>query len=304
MGTVFALGLRVYAQALATNGMPPGTNGAAPSVSVGRPSPRTPFAISIVDHPGVDLPEQGPWTISVGNIKQSTLAWPLGPGSDGELTQPIGLIVDLEKHIDPMFLFLWDLLSSETRSAVEEESMAMNKGGNIKPGPRVKALAANLNQLIQGKLIYDEQAFAKVKPYFSGDTVKLLNQPAGADVSRLNRLLLEDAFPLDIMRRPKILFDGAGQNYFFIDFAMSTVSLYGKDGKKKWTADLGPSIAKEFHMLPVFRNPGIPVANASNSGLWDVFLSPRQPGLLMVEVSGMSFYRFELTTGKARGVGF
>jgi hypothetical protein len=168
----------------------------------------------------------------------------------------------------------------------------------------VTALVSNLNQLIQGKLIYDEQAFAPIKPYFSGDTVKLLNQPIGADVARLNRLLLEDAFPLDILRRPKILFDAASQNYFFVDFAMSTVSSYGKDGKKKWTADLGPLIAKESQYSMGFRVPGIPASAHGNCGLWDVLLSPVHPGLLMVQVDGRLYYNFELITGYARGPGY
>ena len=90
---------------------------------------------------------------------------------------------------------------------------------NYIPGTGINILVTNLNQLIQGKLIYDEQAFAPIKPYLSGDTVKLLNQPHGTNVARLNRLLLEDAFPLDIVRRPKILFDTNSLDYIFVDFA-------------------------------------------------------------------------------------
>jgi hypothetical protein len=270
----------------AVTNAPSVTNGAAPIASVGSD---TPFASALLDHPGVKLPEQGPWTISSADFMQ------MAP-----------LIVDLvahNKHLeetqDPMFVFLWNSLSSETRAALEGEPAQMRVlGAHYKLGTAQQDLVANLNKLIQGKLIYDEPSFAKLKPYLSGDTVKLLNQPAGADVSRLNRLLLEDAFPLDITRRPKILFDAVTQNYFFIDFAKKTVSLYSKDGKKKWTDELGPAIADEFEYFPYTRNPGIP-ASRGNVGLWDV--SPRS-GVILVWIGGKTFYSIEVRTGEVLGL--
>jgi len=278
---------RIYSlMSPAVTNAPSVTNGAAPIASVGSD---TPFASALLDHPGVKLPEQGPWTISSADFMQ------MAP-----------LIVDLvahNKHLeetqDPMFVFLWNSLSSETRAALEGEPAQMRVlGAHYKLGTAQQDLVANLNKLIQGKLIYDEPSFAKLKPYLSGDTVKLLNQPAGADVSRLNRLLLEDAFPLDITRRPKILFDAVTQNYFFIDFAKKTVSLYSKDGKKKWTDELGPAIADEFEYFPYTRNPGIP-ASRGNVGLWDV--SPRS-GVILVWIGGKTFYSIEVRTGEVLGL--
>ena len=58
------------------------------------------------------------------------------------------------------------------------------------------------------------------------------------------------------MRRPKILFDAAAQNYVFINLTKKTISLYGEDGGKKWTADLAPSIAREYKDYPYIRVPG------------------------------------------------
>ena len=178
LGAVLALmGHRGYAQAPAVSNAPSVTNGAAPIASVGS---NTPFASAIVDHPGVKLPEQGPWTISSADFMQ------MAP-----------LIGDLVGHKGPTFVFLWNSLSTETRSALEGERAKMGiLGVPYKAGPGPRDLIANLNKLIEGKLIYDEPSFAILKPYLSGDTVKLLNQPPGTDVSRLNRLLLEDTFPL------------------------------------------------------------------------------------------------------------
>jgi len=283
LGAVLALmGPRCYAQAPAVSNAPV-TNGAAPIASV---ESDTPFASAILDHPGVKLPEQGPWTLSPDELLQMTL-----------------LISDLVEHRDqtisahkddPLFLFLWDLLSSETKSALEAERAKMViRGVPHEPGPGQQYLVTNLNKLIQGKLIYDSNVFAPLKPFLSGDTVKLLNQPTGADLARLNRLLLEDAFPLDILRRPKILFDVASQNYIFVDFSKKAVSLYGQDGQKKWTADLGPSIAHESEAFPYFRSLGMPVSSR-NVGLWDV--SPR-PGMLLVHILAAHSYSVNMSSG-------
>ena len=188
LGAVLALGLRVCAQDLTTNSMPVRTNTTAPIASV---VSKVPFACAIVDHPGVILPEQGPWAVSESDLTS-------------DIFETMRLVGDLVKHSDPRFHFLWNSLSSETKSAIEEEQRTrIDPGLNYKPGPGIKALAANLNVLIYSKLIYDEETFAPLKPYFSGDTVKLLNQPDGADVGRLNRLLLEEALPLDIVAAQK-----------------------------------------------------------------------------------------------------
>ena len=93
---------------VATNSFPHSTNRMAVVEKMIRakwPTSATPFASAILDHPGVKLPEQGPWTISIWRSQSA----------DGSL------IMDLVKHSDPMFLFLWNSLSNETKSAIEEE---------------------------------------------------------------------------------------------------------------------------------------------------------------------------------------
>jgi len=80
--------------------------------------------------------------------------------------------------------------------------------------------------------------------------------------------------------------------------AGNTVSLYGSDGKKKWTADLGPAIADEFEDFPYFRNPGIP-ASKGNTGLWDV--SPRS-GVILVRITANHFYSVDVRNGEVLGL--
>jgi RHS repeat-associated protein len=62
-------------------------------------------------------------------------------------------------------------------------------------------LVGALNRILDGSSIYDATAFAGVQ--LSGETQFLLSQnPSGADRVRLNRLLLEDAFPTYINKKP------------------------------------------------------------------------------------------------------
>jgi len=239
---------------------------------------RDPFAGAVVDHPGVELPDQGPWLLS-----------------DSDLKWPLNLIIDLVNHKTPAYLYLWNSLSSETKTALEEERTKMRVPGvyyEVKPA--VPLLTAELNRIIQGKLFYDEDGFAAIKPYLSGDTQKLLDQSAETNLTRLNRLLLEDAFPLDIQRRPKILFDPSATNYVLIDFVAKAISVYAPDGKKNLTADLAPILKDLSRRMTSYREQVTP-AGGFNVGIWDV--APK-PGELLVHVLGRSIYSISLTTGE------
>ena len=76
------------------------------------------------------------------------------------------------------------------------ESLANYRGG---ANPQLqRTLADGLNRIIQGGPIYDAQRAAGSR--LSDDTAKLLreNPAGGLDLERLNRLLLQDAFPGDL----------------------------------------------------------------------------------------------------------
>ncbi len=62
-------------------------------------------------------------------------------------------------------------------------------------------LARSFNQIISGPLVYDVQRFQNVS--LGAETKELLNEnPKGADLMRLNRLLLDDAYPNDLAQSP------------------------------------------------------------------------------------------------------
>ena len=85
--------------------------------------------------------------------------------------------------------FLTGRLAAPTRQA-----LAAYVRSKANPEALKSKLARNLNQIISGPCIYEEQRFQKVQ--LGPDTKALLAQnPAGEDLTRLNRLLLEEAYP-------------------------------------------------------------------------------------------------------------
>ena len=145
------------------------------------------------------------------------------------------------------YTLLWNRLTVETQVALEKKDAEMNAPHDhpYQPGPELDALVDNLNALIKGDSSYDAVAIPEGQP--SGDTVKLLAEmPTGAALIRLNRLLLEDAFPLDIVRAPKLIADPASKLSALIVFqkiGLSTgadVTLLDEDGAPLWTATVNP----------------------------------------------------------------
>ena len=103
----------------------------------------------------------------------------------------------LKAKADAVSAYVYSALSPETRQALG------NSGG---AGPLSGAveirLLRELNQLVAGRSLYDAQRFAGIT--LRAETQRLRTQgPAGASLAHVNRLLLEDAFPLEISRNPR-----------------------------------------------------------------------------------------------------
>jgi hypothetical protein len=63
-----------------------------------------------------------------------------------------------------------------------------------------KALVSDLNAVVCGPPLYEKDRFEKVD--LSAETLELLKRsPEGEDLRRLNRLLLQDAYPTELSRR-------------------------------------------------------------------------------------------------------
>ena len=106
----------------------------------------------------------------------------------------------LQQPADAVSLFLKSRLSAATL-----EILTSYQGTNSSPSPLQTALVEDLNRIIRGHSIYDAQRFAGV--VLRPKTQQLLAQnaqnPQGNTPLRLNRLLLEDAYPLELSRNHK-----------------------------------------------------------------------------------------------------
>lgn len=106
--------------------------------------------------------------------------------------------VRLREKKDAVSAYIHGALNPETR-----QSLAAYPGDGPLSGALELQLLRELNQLVAGRSIDDPQRFARVT--LRGETQRLRARHApGATPAHLNRLLLEDAFPLDISRNSRL----------------------------------------------------------------------------------------------------
>jgi RHS repeat-associated protein len=104
----------------------------------------------------------------------------------------------LTNHVDQVSLFLWTNFTLAAQNTL------------ISPSTTVAQLQSTIigqvNPILQGPSIYTSNRFAAVT--LSGRTRRLLlKNPTGSDLIRLNRFLLEDAYPSDVARLSSSSFD-------------------------------------------------------------------------------------------------
>ena len=97
----------------------------------------------------------------------------------------------------PVDQWLKEKLSASTSGALSSYQ------GNLPPNSLLQTnLACDLNPIIEGGCIFDQARFDGVT--LRKETQALMSRkPEGKDLQRLNRLLLEDAYPLELPRRLK-----------------------------------------------------------------------------------------------------
>jgi hypothetical protein len=106
------------------------------------------------------------------------------PSLVGRLTQPT-------RKFD---IWLATRLSTQTQSA-----LAAYQAASTNPAGLKEALQQELNKLIQDESIYEQERFAGIT--LRSEVQTLLSQgPQGIDLHHLNRLLVEDAYPLELSR--------------------------------------------------------------------------------------------------------
>jgi Domain of Unknown Function (DUF1080) len=123
-----------------------------------------------------------------------------------DITDPAVFIGKIAKGTDPVSGFV--------RSAMTESlqnNLSTYSAGTPQANVTLPALVNELNQLLTGPSIYDAVRFRGVA--FRPETKRLLAQKLnGLPLAHLNKLLLEDAYPTDLVRNPAagwIVKDGA-----------------------------------------------------------------------------------------------
>ena len=97
----------------------------------------------------------------------------------------------LRAGADPVSKFLWEKLSPEAKQALSANVAAVS--------PETTAtVAAELNRILQDSPVYDSARFARV-PLSKAALQGVAKRPSGPALARLNRLLLEEAYPAEIV---------------------------------------------------------------------------------------------------------
>jgi len=169
-----------------------------------------------------NLPTQllptGPWTLEASDVDMPEI-----------LLQRF-----LNQNNTPSF-YMWSHFSDASRITLS--AMAAKNSGHD-GGSEAEAISKALNEIITGNSIYVPEVFHSVA--LSGDTLQLLaTTKPGAPSPRLNRLLIEDALPGYLVRRPKVITNSTGELIAFLNFRENSVTLCDKNGSEIWTGHTG-----------------------------------------------------------------
>lgn len=112
-----------------------------------------------------------------------------------DLTGAAGLAAKLKEGADPVSKYLRGQFSSQTKQLLSAY------GGGEVGAPLLKALVGELNRRLQDFGLYQPELFQHVS--LSADTQSLLSEEKSfTDLFRLNRMLIEDAYPDEIRKCP------------------------------------------------------------------------------------------------------
>jgi hypothetical protein len=154
----------------------------------------------------VELPVEPPYGVIWHDLKAGKVIPFLGAGASlvgrtrlfntDDLKDPIGLADKLRVSRDPLSQYLTEQLAPETKKLLEQPHRFNPPSDSIL---LQQALVGELNRLIQGGLLFDERRFEHIS--LAEETRRLIKQePKGEELIRLNRFLLEDSYPNEIVK--------------------------------------------------------------------------------------------------------
>jgi len=110
------------------------------------------------------------------------------------ITDPAAFAAKLTNGTDTVSIFLRGRLDGQVKM-----DLAIYSASNANAIAVLSALAKNLSQVISGPSIYDKERFSQV--VLGPETEMLLKQEVrGPQLARLNKLLLEDAYPAELAK--------------------------------------------------------------------------------------------------------
>jgi hypothetical protein len=145
---------------------------------------------------GSAIASSGPVTLFDGKtldgwIQIENSATSLGSGG---ILDPAGFAAKLSSASDPLSVYLRGRLQDSVKADIAGYSAS-----NANAKAVLSALVKDLNAVISGPPIYDKARFAGV--VLRAETEQLLRQdPSGYPLARLNKLLLEDAYPAGLAK--------------------------------------------------------------------------------------------------------
>jgi hypothetical protein len=142
-----------------------------------------------LDYPPKGSPDHVPPRASVDRATETGSA----DFSEEDFVDLASLVVKLQEPTQ-IADYLWSRLSTKTQKLLSDYSADVDRQAR-------EALVQDLNVIIQGPSIHAIDRFSEVKQ--RQETLDLLKlNPEGEELARLNRLLLEDAFPKEL-QKPK-----------------------------------------------------------------------------------------------------
>jgi UDP-N-acetylmuramyl pentapeptide phosphotransferase/UDP-N-acetylglucosamine-1-phosphate transferase len=135
--------------------------------------------------------------IGVWVVLYSTSVSVGGPPMLRELRDGSSLATKLREERDPLSEYLLTRLTPDAQKMLKAYD-----GTNPLTEADQRRLVDELNDILRGPILYDEQRFAQVKLSDEAKRFIALN-PKGDDLIRLNRVLLEEAYPAEISKSPR-----------------------------------------------------------------------------------------------------
>jgi uncharacterized membrane protein (DUF2068 family) len=109
------------------------------------------------------------------------------------------LVSRLRQTNDPVSTYLWTKLPPADQATLTNYSSYKQATAD----PTQALLIKDLNNIVDGPSIYDPERFNGLK--LQPETLKLIKESPGGSRSRLNRLLLEEAYPTELSRNHGML---------------------------------------------------------------------------------------------------